>query len=70
MKSRDDNHVCATVFAALTMIGCSLSAMLSRHRQRHGQKQQFEEAVQTWEAEGGAVVADSDEEEAPTPVRG
>jgi hypothetical protein len=68
MKSRDDNFVCSTVFAALLIIGCSLSSMLSCYRRRCGHKQQLEEAVQTWEAEGGAVVAERDEDEEPAPV--
>jgi hypothetical protein len=63
MKSRDENHVRFTVFAALLIIGCSLASMLSCHRRRCGQKQQLDEAVQMWEAEGGAVVAERDEDD-------
>ena len=66
MKSRADNLLCPTVFAALLIIGCSLSSMLSCHRRRCGQQQQLEEAVQNWEAEGGAVVAERDEDDEPS----
>jgi len=72
MKSRDHNLVRSTIFAALLIIGCSLSSMLSCHRRRCGHKKQLEEAVQTWEAEGGAVVAEQDEDEeepAAVPLR-
>ena len=70
MKSRD-GHVGSMVFAALLIIGCSLSSMLCGSRRRAGQQQQLEEAVQTWEAEGGAVVAERDDEDDPAlmPIR-
>lgn len=63
MKSREGNQVCATVFAALTIIGCCLSSMLSCHKGRTVQRKQVEEAVQTWEGEGGAVPAARDAED-------
>ena len=70
MKSCPDNYVGATVFAALTIIGCSLSSMLSCHKQRSHHQRQLETAVQTWEDEGGAFVAerDKDDELAPHSV--
>jgi hypothetical protein len=62
MKSRNDNHVFATVFAALTIIGCSISSMTVSHKRRGYQQRVLEDAVRTWEDEGGAVVADKDED--------
>ena len=66
MKSRD--HVCSAVFAAVLIIGCSLSAMWWCTKRRTGQKRQLEEAVQTWEDEGGAFVAERDENDEPSPT--
>ncbi|HTD65180.1 MAG TPA: hypothetical protein VK846_01455 [Candidatus Limnocylindria bacterium] len=63
MKSCSQNYVTAAVFAALTIIGCSISSMRVCHKQRTHRQRLQEEAVQTWEAEGGAVAAKDDEEE-------
>jgi len=63
MKSRNETHVYATVFAALTIIGCSLSSMMCCHKRRGYQQRVLEDAVRTWEDEGGAVVAEKDEDE-------
>ena len=64
MKSRSQSHVTAAVFAALTIIGCSVSSLRCCHKQRAHQKRVLEEAMQTWEAEGGAVIAKDDKDEA------
>ena len=63
MKARSGNHVCATVFAALTIIGCCLRSMRCSEKQRVTQRLQLEDAVQTWEAEGGTVPVNEDEED-------
>lgn len=63
MKSRTENQVCATVFAALMIIGCSISSMFSCHKRRGYQQRVLEDAVRTWEDEGGAVVVEKDEAE-------
>ena len=63
MKSRSCNHVGATVFAALTIIAFSISAIRSCERRRTEQKQFLDEAVRAWEDEGGLVVAEDDEDE-------
>lgn len=64
MKSRD-GHARLTVLAALLIIGCSFSSMRRCCRRRAGQRHQLDDAVQTWEAEGGAVIAEQDEEDNP-----
>ncbi len=71
MKSRSESYVFATVFAALTIIGCSISSMMCCHKRRGYQQRVLEDAVSTWEDEGGAVVAEKDEDEdlAQTAVR-
>ena len=71
MKSRNGSHVYATVFAALTIIGCSLSSMMCCHKRRGRQQRDLEDAVRMWEDEGGAVVTerDGDEDLAQTAVR-
>src|SRR4051812_34992644 len=63
MKTRSGNEVCVTVCAALGIIACCISSMVSRQKQRITQTQQLEEAVQNWEGEGGAVVARDTEDE-------
>lgn len=63
MKSRNESHVYAAIFAALTIIGCALSSMLRCHQRRGDQRRVLEDAVRTWEDEGGAVVAEKDEDE-------
>ena len=63
MKLRNESHVYATVFAALTIIGCSISSMLGCQKRRGYQQRVLEDAVRTWEDEGGAVVAEIDEDE-------
>jgi hypothetical protein len=63
MKSQNESHVCATVFAALTIIGCSISSMLCCHKRRGYHQRVLEDAVKTWEDEGGAFVAEKDEDE-------
>lgn len=63
MKSCSQNNITAAVFAALAIIGCSISSMRVCQKQRTHQKRQLEDAMQAWEAEGGAVVAKDDEEE-------
>ncbi len=63
MKSRNESHVYATIFAALTIIGCSLSSMMCCHKRRGYHQRVLEDAVRTWEDEGGAVVAEKDEDE-------
>jgi hypothetical protein len=50
------------VFAALTIIGCSISSIRACRTRRVEQQQQLEVAQQTWEDEGGAVVPDPDEQ--------
>ena len=69
MNSCSGNHVRATVFAALTIIGFSLSALRCCERRRADQQKVLAEAVRTWEDEGGFVVQDEDEDEVagPTP---
>ena len=62
MKSRD-NHVSATVFAAITIIGCCVSSMLSCHKSRTHQTKFLEDAVKTWEDEGGAVPVAREEDD-------
>jgi hypothetical protein len=61
MNTRSGNHVRATVFAALTIIGFSLSALRCCERRRFEQRKVLDEAVRTWEDEGGLVVADEDD---------
>lgn len=65
MKPCKDSHVLATMFAALTIIGCSISSMMCCRKRRGYQNRLLEEAMRTWEDEGGAVVPDreGDEEE-------
>ena len=65
MRSRNDQDVCATVFAALLMIGCSVSSMAASRKRRLVVQKQLEEAVRTWEDEGGAIVSERDVEEEP-----
>jgi hypothetical protein len=65
MKSRSGNHVCATVFAALTIIGFSLSLLRFSEKRRAEQRKVLDEAVRTWEDEGGAFVAEADDDEVP-----
>jgi hypothetical protein len=67
MKSRD-KHINATVFAAIAIIGCCLSSMLSCHKARSHQKRFLEEAVKTWEDEGGAVPVAREEDDEELPV--
>jgi len=50
------------VFAALTIIGCSLSSLRCCQQRRVEQRKVLEEAVRTWEDEGGLVVAEEDDE--------
>lgn len=69
MKSRNKNHLHATIFAALTIIGCSISSMLCCQKRRGCQHRVLEEAVRTWEDEGGAFVAEKDEDEELAGVR-
>jgi hypothetical protein len=67
MKSRSSNEVTITVCAALGIIACCMSSMLSCHKRRITHHQQLEEAVQNWEGEGGAVVVrDAEDEELET----
>jgi hypothetical protein len=63
MKSRNESGVYATIFAALTIIGCSISSMMCCHKRRGYHQRVLEDAVRTWEDEGGAVVAEKDEDE-------
>jgi hypothetical protein len=63
MKTRSSAGVCATVFAALTIIGCCLSTMARGEKRRTTCKKQLDEAVQNWEGEGGAIVAADEDEE-------
>ena len=63
MKSRSGNGVGATVFAALTIIGCCLSSIGCCQKQRTVQRRQLEDAVQNWEGEGGAILAREEEHE-------
>lgn len=63
MKSRNESHVTATLFAALTIIGCSLSSIICGYKRRSHQQRVLEEAVKAWEDEGGAVVAEKEEED-------
>jgi hypothetical protein len=66
MKSRSACGVTATVFAALTIIGCCLSHIRLREKRRVIHQVQLEEAVENWEGEGGAVIAlDEDDEREP-----
>lgn len=61
MKSGSQNHLVAAVFAALTIIGCSISSIRCCDKKRRLQQRSLEEATQCWEAEGGAVAAKDDE---------
>ena len=63
MKTRNDSRMYATVFAALTIIGCSISSLMRCHKRRGYQTRVLEDAVRTWEDEGGAFVAEKDEDE-------
>ena len=63
MKPRSQNHICAAIFAALTIIGCSLSSLRCCEKRRGEQRKVLDEAVRTWEDEGGMVVAEDDEDE-------
>ena len=63
MKSRSCSHVGATVFAAFMIIGFSLSALRCCERRRAEQNRFLDEAVRTWEDEGGMVVIDEDDED-------
>ena len=69
MKSRNESHVYATVFAALTIIGCSISSMMCCHKRRGYHQRVLEDAVRTWEDEGGAIVAEKDEDEEPAEIQ-
>jgi hypothetical protein len=51
------------VVAALTIIGCSLSSLRCCRKRRVEQRKILEEAMRTWEDEGGLVVAEKDEDE-------
>ena len=59
MKSRSGN-VRATMLAAFAIVGCCVSAMRWAEKQRGTQRRQLEDAVQNWEAEGGAVALRED----------
>ena len=64
MKARSANHACTIAFAALTIVGCCLGSIRWSEKQRVTRRRQLEDAVQTWEAEGGAVPAsEADEDE-------
>jgi len=52
----------AVVFAALTIIGCSVSALICCEKRRAYHRRTLDEAVQNWEGEGGAVVVEQEEE--------
>lgn len=52
----------AVIFAALTIIGCSIQSIRVRRKRRVEQRQQLEVAQQTWEDEGGAVLPSREEE--------
>ena len=51
----------AVVFVALTIIGCSVSALICSEKSRAYHRRTLDEAVQNWEGEGGAVVAEPEE---------
>jgi hypothetical protein len=66
MRTRSSAGVCATVFAAVTIIGCCLSTMARHEKRRTTHKKQMDEAVEKWEGEGGAIVAAEKDEERQT----
>jgi hypothetical protein len=66
MNQRQD--VRATVCAALVIIGFSLSALRCSETRRAVQRKFMEQAVDTWEDEGGLVV-DKEENENSAAVR-
>ena len=63
MNSRSGSRVGAAVFAALTIIGCSLRSLRCCQKRRVEQRKVLDEAVRTWEDEGGLVVAEEDNDE-------
>ena len=63
MNLRSSSHVRAAVFAALTIIGCSLSSLRCCEKRRVEQRKVLDDAVRTWEDEGGLVVAEEDDDE-------
>jgi hypothetical protein len=63
MKAHSGSHVHATVLAALAIVGWCLGAIRWAEKQRGSQRRQLEDAVQSWEAEGGAVSLNEDEED-------
>ena len=63
MHLRPGSQVRAVVVvAALSIIGCSLSSLRCCRKRRVEQRKILEEAVRTWEDEGGLVVAEEDED--------
>jgi hypothetical protein len=56
----------AVVLAALCIIASSASCLVSHRRRAFATQRSIEDAVQTWEAEGGAVTVLADEEEVLT----
>jgi hypothetical protein len=63
MKAHSGSDVRATVLAALAIVGCCFAAVRWAEKQRGAQRRQLEDAVQSWEAEGGAVTLNEDEED-------
>jgi hypothetical protein len=61
MTSLKGRNVRTTVFAALMIIGCSISSMAIRRQRIVVQNKQLDEAVQAWEGEGGAVPVEQEE---------
>jgi len=62
MRTQRDCSVGAVMFAAVTIIGCCLSAMVCSERCRAYQQRTLKDAVQNWEGEGGAVVPEPEED--------
>ncbi|HMJ88594.1 MAG TPA: hypothetical protein VK530_02200 [Candidatus Acidoferrum sp.] len=60
--NRRDCSTSAVIFAALTIIGCCVSSMFNCRKRRVEQREQLEVAEQNWEAEGGAVRPDPEEQ--------
>ena len=60
MKSKDQSRM--AVAAALIIIGCCISSICSCSRRRGYQQRQLNEAIRTWEDEGGAIMADDEDE--------
>ena len=66
---RNDLTPAAVIFAALTIIGCSVSSIRACRKRRVQRERRLELAQQDWEAEGGAVLPDPEEQSPLTEPR-